>query len=66
MISGKITSLNRQLIHLQQLSQTLVFINDNEFFNSDERMELIDGLIKEIESVRKHIEYEIHNRKKIA
>lgn len=66
MISGKTTSLNRQLIHLQQLSQTLVFINDNEFFNSDERMQLIDGLIKEIESVRKHIEYEIHNRKKIA
>jgi hypothetical protein len=66
MVTGKTTSLNRQLIHLQQLSQTLVFINDNEFFSSDEKMELVDGLIKEIESIKKHVEYELHTRKKIA
>jgi len=66
MVTGKTAFLNRQLIHLYQLSQTVVFINDNEFFNSDEKMELLDGLIKEIESIRKHVEYELHIRKKIA
>lgn len=65
-MGGNAASLNRQLIHLHQLIQTQKYIVQGEYFTCDETTELFDSLEKEIQEVRKHIEYILHYKKGIV
>lgn len=63
-MGGNNASLNRLLIHMHQLNQAQKFISQGTHFDSDETMELFDSLEKEIQDLKKHIEYIIHYERK--
>jgi len=65
MVNGKITTINRRLIHLQQLHQTVDFVLESEYFDSDERMELVDGLKKEITTALNSIVHDLNTARKL-